>query len=99
MIDKEYKLKSMKKVLLILLSTLLFISCERISIAKPIATETRVYELTDVDCKTKTYTFYNVDVNASEGISHSYRGYYFYLTYPSKTYGYIEDIIRYKRIK
>lgn len=32
MIDKEYKLKSMKKVLLILLSTLLFISCERISI-------------------------------------------------------------------
>ena len=85
----------MKKVLLILLSTLLFISCERISIE----TETRVYELTDVDGKTKTYTFYNVDVNASEGISQSYRGYYFYLTYPSKTYGYIEAIIRYKRIK
>lgn len=99
MIDKEYKLKSMKKVLLILLSTLLFISCERISIEKPIETETRVYELTDVDGKTKTYTFYNVDVNASEGISQSYRGYYFYLTYPSKTYGYIEAIIRYKRIK
>lgn len=84
----------MKKLFLAILLALLFVACK----SKPIKTETRVYELTFVDGKTEIYTFNNVDVNASEGIDHSYGGYYFYL-YSSKKYEYVEAIIRFKRIK
>lgn len=85
----------MKKLFLAILLALLFVACK----SEPIKTETRVYELTFVDGKTEIYTFNNVDVNASEGIDRSFGGYYFYLISPSKTYGSIDAIIRYKRIK
>lgn len=74
---------------------MLFVACK----SEPIKIETRVYKLTFVDGKTEIYTFNNVDANASEGINHSYGGYYFYLISPSKTYERVEAIIRYKRIK
>lgn len=83
----------MKKLFLIILVALLFTACKR----EPVKTETRVYELTFVDGKTEIYTFKNVDVDAVEGISHSWGGYYFYL-WSSKN-EYVEAIIRYKRIK
>lgn len=87
--------KVYKKLLSAILFTLLFVSCKRM----PVETETRIYELTYIDGKTEVYTFYNVEVNASEGINHSFGGYYFYLISPSKTYAPIEAIIRYKRLK
>lgn len=90
----------MKKYFLAIIPALLFASCKFELFKKiPIETETRVYELTYVDGKTEIYTFYNVEVNASEGINHSFGGYYFYLISPSKTYMPVEAIIRYKRIK
>lgn len=85
----------MKKIFLAILLVLLFIACK----SEQVKTETRVYELTFVDGKTEIYTFNNVDVNASEGIDHSFEGYYFYLISPSKTYEQIDAIIRFKRIK
>ena len=85
----------MKKIFLAILPALLFIACK----SEPVKTETRVYELTFVDGKTKIYTFNNVDINASEGIDHSFGGYYFYLISSSKTYEQVDAIIRYKRIK
>ncbi len=84
----------MKNIFLVILSALLFAACK----SEPVKTETRVYELTFIDGKTEIYTFYNVDVNASEGIEHSNGGYYFYLDSP-KTYEHVEAIIRFKRIK
>ena len=86
----------MKKVFLVILSALLFVACKE---SEPIKTETRVYELTFIDGKTEIYTFNNVDVNAYEGIDHSFGGYYFYLISSSKTYEQVDAIIRYKRIK
>ena len=54
-----------------------------------------MYELTFVDGKTETYTIKNVDVNAQACIGHSCGTYYFYL--PSA--GYIDAVIRFKRVK
>ena len=81
----------MKKVFLVILSALLFIACKK----EPVITETRMYELTFVDGKTEIYTIKNVDVNAQACIGHSCGAYYFYL--PSA--GYIDAVIRFKRIK
>ena len=81
----------MKKVFLVILSALLFVACKR----EPVITETRMYELTFVDGKTKIYTIKNVDVNAQACIGHSCGAYYFYL--PSA--GYIDAVIRFKRVK
>lgn len=52
----------MKNYFLTILLVLLLVACK----SEPIKTETRVYELTFVDGKTETYTFNNVDVDASE---------------------------------
>ena len=82
----------MKKVFLVILSALLFVSCKE---SKTVKTETRMYELTFVDGKTKIYTIKNVDVNAKACIGHSCGAYYFYL--PSA--GYIDAVIRFKRVK
>ena len=81
----------MKKVFLVILSTLLFVACKK----EPVITETRMYELTFVDGKTEIYTIKNVDVNAQACIGHSCGAYYFYL--PSA--GYIDAVIRFKRVK
>ena len=81
----------MKKVFLVILSALLFVACKR----EPVITETRMYELTFVDGKTEIYTINNVDVNAHARIGHSCGTYYFYL--PSA--GYIDAVIRFKRVK
>lgn len=81
----------MKKVFLVILPALLFVSCK----SEPVITETRMYELTFVDGKTKIYTIKNVDVNAHACIGHSCGAYYFYL--PSA--GYIDAVIRFKRVK
>ena len=81
----------MKKVFLVILSVLLFVACKK----EPIITETRMYELTFVDGKTEIYTIKNVDVNAQACIGHSCGAYYFYL--PSA--GYIDAVIRFKRVK
>ena len=81
----------MKKVFLIILSALLFVACKK----EPVITETRMYELTFVDGKTEIYTIKNVDVNAQACIGHSCGTYYFYL--PSA--GYIDAVIRFKRVK
>ena len=81
----------MKKVFLVILSALLFIACKK----EPVITETRMYELTFVDGKTEIYTIKNVDVNAQACIGHSCGAYYFYL--PSA--GYIDAVIRFKRVK
>ena len=81
----------MKKVFLVILSALLFVACKK----EQVITETRMYELTFVDGKTEIYTIKNVDVNAQACIGHSCGAYYFYL--PSA--GYIDAVIRFKRIK
>ena len=81
----------MKKIFLAILLALLFVACK----SEPIKTETRVYELTFVDGKTEIYTIKNVDVNAHACIGHSGGTYHFYL--PSA--GYIDAVIRFKRIK
>ena len=81
----------MKKVFLVILPVLLFVACKR----EPVITETRMYELTFVDGKTEIYTIKNVDVNAQACIGHSCGAYYFYL--PSA--GYIDAVIRFKRVK
>lgn len=82
----------MKKVFLVILLALLFIACKE---SKPVKTETRMYELTFVDGKTEIYTIKNVDVNAQACIGHSGGTYHFYL--PSA--GYIDAVIRFKRVK
>lgn len=84
----------MKKIFLAILPALLFAACKRM----PIKTETRVYELTFVDGKTKIYTFNNVDVDASENICSSYGSYYFILDSPGM-YERVAAVIRFKRIK
>ncbi len=84
----------MKKIIVILLSVLLFTACKR----EPIKTETRVYELTFIDGKTFVYKFNNVDVNAEDGIDHMRGGYFFYI-FSHKTYEHVEAVIRFKRIK
>lgn len=81
----------MKKVFLVILPALLFVSCK----SEPIKTETRMYELTFVDGKTEIYTINNVDINANAYIGHSCGAYYFYL--PSA--GYVDAVIRFKRVK
>ena len=81
----------MKKVFLVILPALLFVSCK----SEPVKTETRMYELTFIDGKTEIYTITNVDINANAYIGHSCGAYYFYL--PSA--GYIDAVIRFKRVK
>ena len=81
----------MKKVFLVILPALLFVSCK----SEPIKTETRMYELTFIDGKTEIYTITNVDINANAYIGHSCGAYYFYL--PSA--GYVDAVIRFKRVK
>ena len=81
----------MKKIFLVILSALLFVACKK----EPVITETRMYELTFVDDKTEIYTIKNVNVNAQACIGHSCGTYYFYL--PSA--GYIDAVIRFKRVK
>ena len=81
----------MKKVFLVILPALLFVSCK----SEPVKTETRMYELTFVDGKTEIYTITNVDINANAYIGHSCGAYYFYL--PSA--GYVDAVIRFKRVK
>ena len=81
----------MKKVFLVILPALLFVSCKR----EPVITETRMYELTFIDGKTEIYTITNVDINANAYIGHSCGAYYFYL--PSA--GYVDAVIRFKRVK
>ena len=81
----------MKKVFLVILTALLFVSCK----SEPVKTETRMYELTFVDGKTEIYTINNVDINANAYIGHSCGAYYFYL--PSA--GYVDAVIRFKRVK
>ena len=81
----------MKKVFLVILPALLFVACK----SEPIKTETRIYELTFIDGKTEIYTITNVDINANAYIGHSCGAYYFYL--PSA--GYIDAVIRFKRVK
>lgn len=85
----------MKKIIVILLSVLLFTACNS---REPIKTETRVYELTFIDGKTFVYKFNNVDVNAEDGIDHNRGGYFFYI-FSHKTYEHVEAVIRFKRIK
>lgn len=84
----------MKNYFLTILLVLLLVACK----SKPIKTETRVYELTFVDGKTETYTFNNVDVDASEYVSSSYGSYYFILDSP-RMYERVTAVIRFKRIK
>ena len=81
----------MKKVFLVILPALLFVSCK----SEPVKTETRMYELTFIDGKTEIYTITNVDINANVYIGHSCGAYYFYL--PSA--GYVDAVIRFKRVK
>lgn len=81
----------MKKIFLIILPALLFVACK----SELIKTETRMYELTFVDGKTEIYTINNVDVNDHAYIEHSGDTYHFYL--PSA--GYIDAVIRFKRVK
>ena len=81
----------MKKVFLVILPALLFVSCK----SEPVKTETRMYELTFIDDKTEIYTITNVDINANAYIVHSCVVYYFYL--PSA--GYVDAVIRFKRVK
>ena len=81
----------MKKVFLVILPALLFVSCK----SEPVKTETRMYELTFIDGKTEIYTITNVDINAHAYIGHSCGAYYFYL--PSA--GYVDAVIRFKRVK
>ena len=81
----------MKKLIVFILSAVL-VACKE---SKPVKTETRMYELTFVDGKTEIYTINNVDVNAHACIGHSGGTYHFYL--PSA--GYIDAVIRFKRVK
>ena len=81
----------MKKLIVFILSAVL-VACKE---SKPVKTETRMYELTFVDGKTEIYTIKNVDVNAQACIGHSGGTYHFYL--PSS--GYIDAVIRFKRVK
>ena len=81
----------MKKLIVFILSAVL-VACKE---SKPVKTETRMYELTFVDGKTEIYTINNVDVNAHACIGHSCGTYHFYL--PSA--GYIDAVIRFKRVK
>ena len=81
----------MKKVFLVILPALLFVSCK----SEPVKTETRMYELTFIDGKTEIYTITNVDINANAYIGHSCGAYYFYL--PSA--GYVDAVIRFKRVE
>lgn len=84
----------MKKLFLAILPILVFVACK----SEPIKTETRVYELTFVDGKTETYTFNNVDVDASEYVSSIYGSYYFILN-STAMYKRVAAVIRFKRIK
>ena len=63
----------MKKIFLVILPALLFVSYK----SEPVKTETRMYELTFVDGKTEIYTINNVDVNAHACIGHSGGTYHF----------------------
>lgn len=81
----------MKKLIVFILAAVLVAFKE----SKPVKTETRMYELTFVDGKTEIYTIKNVDVNAQACIGHSGGTYHFYL--PSA--GYIDAVIRFKRVK
>ena len=81
----------MKKLIVFILSAVL-VACKE---SKPVKTETRMYELTFVDGKTEIYTIKNVEVNAQACIGHSGGTYHFYL--PSA--GYIDAVIRFKRVK
>ena len=81
----------MKKLIVFILYVVL-VACKE---SKPVKTETRMYELTFVDGKTEIYTIKNVDVNAQACIGHSGGTYHFYL--PSA--GYIDAVIRFKRVK
>ena len=81
----------MKKLIVFILSAVL-VACKE---SKPVKTETRMYELTFVDGKTEIYTITNVDINANAYIGHSCGAYYFYL--PSA--GYVDAVIRFKRVK
>ena len=81
----------MKKLIVFILSAVL-VACKE---SKPVKTETRMYELTFVDGKTEIYTIKDVDVNAQACIGHSGGTYHFYL--PSA--GYIDAVIRFKRVK
>ena len=81
----------MKKLIVFILSAVL-VACKE---SKPVKTETRMYELTFVDGKTEIYTIKNVDINAQACIGHSGGTYHFYL--PSA--GYIDAVIRFKRVK
>lgn len=82
----------MKKIFLVILQALLLVACKE---SKPVKTETRMYELTFVDGKTEIYTIKNVDVNACACIGHSGGTYHFYL----QSAGYIDAVIRFKRVK
>ena len=82
----------MKKIFLVILPSLLLVACKE---SKPVKTETRMYELTFVDGKTEIYTIKNVDVNDQACIGHGNGTYHFYL--PSA--GYIDAVIRFKRVK
>lgn len=81
----------MKEKLLVILIALLFTACK----SEPVKTETRVYELTFVDGKTELYTIKDVNVKDCACIGHSGGTYHFYL--PSA--GYIDAVIRFKRVK
>lgn len=81
----------MKKLIVFILAAVL-VSCKE---SKPVKTETRMYELTFVDGKTEIYTIKNVDVNAQACIGHSGGTYHFYL----QSAGYIDAVIRFKRVK
>ena len=81
----------MKKLIVFILAAVL-VSCKE---SKPVKTETRMYELTFVDGKTEIYTIKNVDVNAQACIGHSGGTYHFYL----QSVGYIDAVIRFKRVK
>ena len=81
----------MKKVFLVILTALLFVACKR----EPVITETRMYELTFVDGKTKIYTIKNVDINANAYMGYSCGAYYCYI----RLEGYVDAGIRFKRVK
>lgn len=81
-----------KKLLIVFILAEVLVSCKE---SKPVKTETRMYELTFVDGKTEIYTIKNVDVNAQACIGHSGGTYHFYL----QSAGYIDAVIRFKRVK
>ena len=81
-----------KKLLIVFILAAVLVSCKE---SKPVKTETRMYELTFVDGKKEIYTIKNVDVNAQACIGHSGGTYHFYL----QSAGYIDAVIRFKRVK